>query len=197
MNFFLKFRDWQLFLLTFGLPVMLQIVFMVGMVLIRELQILFLGLPLIMLAYVSTFFGWVYSLGMNLQKKLPDTVKMNSTAFKILMVVVMFYMMLIGFLMVRLFKGFSSAIQPDPVTMAGLMAIIFPLHLFVLFCIFYTFWFVAKSLKSVELQRPAGFGDFAGEFFLIWFYPVGLWFIQPRINRIFDDNFHFENQHVP
>jgi hypothetical protein len=50
---------------------------------------------------------------------------------------------------------------------------------------FYTLWFNAKTFKSVELQREALIGDYIGEFFLLWYFPIGIWFIQPRINKIF------------
>jgi len=55
-----------------------------------------------------------------------------------------------------------------------------------MFCIFYSLYFIAKELKSVELQKPVTFSDFAGEFFLLWFFPIGIWIIQPRINKIFE-----------
>jgi len=58
-------------------------------------------------------------------------------------------------------------------------------HLFSMFCLFYCLYFIAKALKTVELQRPVTFSDYAGEFFLLWFYPVGVWILQPRINQIF------------
>jgi hypothetical protein len=65
------------------------------------------------------------------------------------------------------------------------MAVILPLHLFSMFCIFYCLYFNAKALKAVEWRRPVTFGDYAGEFFLLWFFPLGIWFIQPRINQLF------------
>jgi hypothetical protein len=40
----------------------------------------------------------------------------------------------------------------------------------------------------VERWNHVNFGDYAGEFFLTWFLFVGIWFIQPRINRLFDPN---------
>jgi hypothetical protein len=43
-------------------------------------------------------------------------------------------------------------------------------------------------------QKPVTFSDFAGEFFLIWFFPVGIWIIQPRINKLFDTNIDNNNQ---
>jgi hypothetical protein len=64
------------------------------------------------------------------------------------------------------------------------MAIIIPLHLFSMFCIFYCLYFVSKTFKTAELQRQTTFSDFAGEFFLLWFYPVGIWIVQPKINKM-------------
>ncbi|HHJ49333.1 MAG TPA: hypothetical protein ENJ88_00320 [Phaeodactylibacter sp.] len=61
---------------------------------------------------------------------------------------------------------------------------IVPLHLFSLFAIISSFVFCAKTLKAVELQRPVKFEDFVGEVVLFWFWILGVWFLQPRINRI-------------
>lgn len=69
-----------------------------------------------------------------------------------------------------------------------MMAIIVPLHLFSMFCIFYCLYFVAKTIKTAELQRETAFSDFVGEFFLIWFFPIGIWFIQPRVNQLAERN---------
>jgi hypothetical protein len=53
-----------------------------------------------------------------------------------------------------------------------------------MFCIFYALYFNAKALKAVEWQKKVTLSDYVGDFFLIWFFPIGLWFIQPRINNI-------------
>jgi len=45
--------------------------------------------------------------------------------------------------------------------------------------------FASKSLVMVETGRRAKFYDYAGPFFLMWFFPIGIWFIQPRINRLY------------
>ena len=45
-------------------------------------------------------------------------------------------------------------------------------------------YFVAKTFKTAELQRKVSFSDFAGDFFLVWFLPIGIWIIQPKINRM-------------
>jgi bacteriorhodopsin len=68
----------------------------------------------------------------------------------------------------------------------AIFALVVPLHLFSMFYIFYTLYFAAKTVKTVELQREVTFSDFAGEFFLIWFYPVGVWIIQPKVNKMIE-----------
>ncbi|WP_238388512.1 hypothetical protein, partial [Christiangramia aestuarii] len=69
-------------------------------------------------------------------------------------------------------------------TVGILLLFIIPLHLFSMFCMFYLLYFVSKTIKTVELKRSVTFSDFVGEFFMIWFFPIGVWFIQPRINKI-------------
>lgn len=67
----------------------------------------------------------------------------------------------------------------------ALLALIFPLHVFAMFCLFYDLYFVSKSLALIETGELVSFYDYAGAFFLLWFFPLGVWFIQPRINRLY------------
>jgi hypothetical protein len=77
--------------------------------------------------------------------------------------------------------------EPSGTMVGGFIAIIFPLHFFAMFCIFYCLYFVAKTFKTVELQREVTFSDFAGEFFLFWFFPIGVWIVQPKINKMIEE----------
>jgi hypothetical protein len=69
--------------------------------------------------------------------------------------------------------------RPAPV------AVILPLHLLAMFCIFYVLRFASKALAMAETGRAVSFYDYAGAFFLLWFYPVGIWVVQPRVNRLY------------
>lgn len=79
--------------------------------------------------------------------------------------------------------------NPDPMVMFSYMKF-FPIMMIifmgVFFCVIYSLYFVAKTFKTVELQREVKFSDFAGEFFMIWFYPIGIWIIQPKINKMIE-----------
>jgi len=68
--------------------------------------------------------------------------------------------------------------------MNDIIRVVFPLHIFSMFCIFYAMWFISKAIKTIEFQKPVSFSDYAGEFFLLWLFPVGIWIIQPKINKI-------------
>jgi hypothetical protein len=146
-----------------------------------------------MILFIGLFFNWLYALGINLYKKLPATAPMSLTRFKIFLFMPFTYMVLLSLYMSVMF----SRILSDDQLNSGMFAWIFPLHLFSMFCIFYCFYFNAKALKSVELQMPATFSDFAGELFLIWFFPIGVWIIQPRINKMFDTTIANDENQIP
>ena len=50
--------------------------------------------------------------------------------------------------------------------------------------IYYSFYNVAKLLKSIELNREAKFSECILDAITLFAFPVGVWFIQPRINKI-------------
>jgi hypothetical protein len=193
---FLKARHWQLFLLTFGLAMIFQFIIMGTMfasigngeqpdpgAFLR----FFYAFPVMMAILTGTLFGWFWSIAIGLQKKLPANVTMKTSKFKIFFFIPLLYMVLISITVGAAMIGIlEKGAEPNPALIAGLMAIILPLHLFSMFCMFYCLYFVSKTIKTIELQRETTFSDFAGEFFLIWFYPVGIWIIQPRINQMVD-----------
>jgi len=39
-------------------------------------------------------------------------------------------------------------------------------------------------LVTLERRQPVTFFDYSGPFFLFWFFPIGVWFIQPRVNKL-------------
>jgi hypothetical protein len=194
MNIFLRMKHWQLFILLFGIPLTFQAIGMVSIAFFKDPAMFFIIFPLILFLYMAGFFSWFYTLGTNLNRKLPGAVQMNLKKFKILLFIPIVYIFLICIFLFGLFKNLAemaasgstdfaafSTLQPS----GTLVVLIVPLHFLSIFCIFYSLYFIAKSLKVAEGQRAVVFNDFAGEFFLIWFFPIGVWILQPRINRLF------------
>ena len=58
----------------------------------------------------------------------------------------------------------------------------------------YIMYFLSKTLVSVEKKTIAVFRDYAGEFFLLWFFPIGLWILQPRIAGVLEKNEEIDKQ---
>jgi hypothetical protein len=167
MQIFLRLKHWQLF----GLFFIWQIVSIIASITEQTLMAFITGL-----LFDVIFFGWLYTLGANLNKRLPNKIKMNLILFKWFIVILIIYVVFYGM--------FISNFWLNKCTYS--IASILPFQFLAMFCMLYCFYFVAKSLKTVELQRPVTFNDYAGEFFLIMLFIIGIWFIQPRINKIFE-----------
>jgi hypothetical protein len=194
---FLKAKHWQLFALMFGIPMVFQFVAMGAMIASvadgtpptpAEMLSFFKFFPVLMIVLSATFFGWFWSIAIGLQDKVPAHVKMKTRKFKIFFFVPIIYLPLFSLGMVTVMSAVvgmaETGGQPNIGLMGSIMAIIFPLHFFTMFCMFYTLYFVAKTFKTVELQRETAFSDFVGEFFMLWFYPIGIWIIQPKVNKM-------------
>ncbi len=193
INKFLNAKHWQLFTLMFGIPILLQIVAMISMFAnidsngnpdqtgILNLMKVF---PIIMLLYVGLLFGWFWSIGIGLQKFIPTDIKMKIKKFKIFFFIPLTYILFLLAIIGTTFYGISSGSNAVGGIVGKMLFVVIPLHLFSMFCILYLLYFVSKTIKTTELKRNVTFSEFAGEFFMIWFFPIGIWFIQPRLNKI-------------
>lgn len=184
MRNFLTIKHWQLFSLLVGIPLIFDFILFGWIVSGNNPRFLLSISFIVVIVFMGIFFAWFYALGTNLYNKLPASANMNLTRFKVFLIIPVLYILVLS---VFMFGAFMEVHLPDeaPGSEPGYFAWIIPVHLFSMFCIFYCLYFIAKALKMVEWQRPVTFGDYAGEFFLIWFFPIGIWIIQPRLNRLF------------
>ncbi len=195
-NWFLKAKHWQLFLLFFGLPIVAYIIFMIFI--FGNLAFHQNSDPEFLFDYIMSFMSffmvigvissgsqlwWQWAIAVGLKKKVPEDVILNVGRFKIFFWFPIVYFIIFFFIFFTVFREFIYyQTAPDPMFISGILVFVLPIHLFVVFCSFYVMYFVAKTFKTIELQKKTTFGDFAGEFFLVWFYMIGVWFIQPKVN---------------
>ncbi len=116
------------------------------------------------------FFLYPFALGCTLTDYLPGKVKLREN----------FYL-INTFIWVSAFSIISVLSDGKGMVFNGLAAI--PM-IYVFFAFLYFMSFPAKALKSIELNKEAIISEYIGDFFLILFLPVGIWFIQPRIRQI-------------
>ncbi|HEX2845930.1 MAG TPA: hypothetical protein VHN59_05240 [Chitinophagaceae bacterium] len=184
MKQLLHLKHWQIFLMIVGFPLLFEFV---SAVMLTQGNLSFISITFLikMVLVAGVFLGWFYTVGVNLYKKIPDTVQMNLMRFKLFLIIPVVYIL---FLLLFFFNTFSKTVADEGQAVVRGVEFIIPLHLFCMFCIFYCLYFNAKALKAAELQRPVTFSDFAGEFFLLWFFPFGIWILQPRINSLFAED---------
>lgn len=129
-----------------------------------------------------SFLCWFYQTGNVLSRYLPAGMEYPLRRFRTRVLFAAVYITALAAWTVAGGLELTEQGLDDPPLLV--MAIIVPLHLFAMFCMFYGLYFNAKMLKTVEEQRELAFSEFSIEFFLLWFFPVGIWNIQPRINAI-------------
>jgi hypothetical protein len=180
----LKAKHWQLFTILIGGMVIMQITMFASIIGARpgDTPWGFFLLPFFILLLIAILFGWQYAIIIKLKEKLPTGIQMPHQRIKLFFVIPVVYMMILVIFMASVFT-IRVVVTPGP-----LFALIVPVHLFSMFCIFHTMYFAAKTIKCVETKSNNSFGEFAGEFFFIWFFPIGIWFLQPRINKIVINN---------
>ncbi|KAA6336897.1 hypothetical protein EZS27_014978 [termite gut metagenome] len=211
MNIFLKLKHWQLFGLLIGIPVIFQFVVMGTVITNSDLMKLLLSFlinptrladiiliiptkmiatySIVMILFIGLIFCWFYSLGTNLYKKLPKTTVMHLTKFKIFFIISVVCKLFTSVYMYFIF----SEISVEGELNLKMFTIIASLYLFSIFCTLYCFYFIAKVLKIIEHQKDVVFNDYALEFFGVWIFPIGVWFIQPMVNKVFDYSLSDDN----
>ena len=171
--FFLRAKSWQVFALVIGLGIVGEIVATISLMQSMENPNQFLEVPvgfgIVTVLTMYCLLGWYWTIGTFLSLRVSPALRLKAGFFRFALVYPAIYVLFF----IWVFRA-SNAV---------LLLAIFPLHFFAMFCMFYLLYFVSKSLVLAETCKPASFNDYAAAFFLIWFFPIGIWFIQPRINR--------------
>jgi len=184
MKKFLKAKHWQIFMLTIGLPIILEIILIPFIIIGNNPMVILKIMPIMFIFFTGGLFGWLWAIAIHLQEKLPDDLKLKVNRFKTFLLVPIIYFMIFFVLLDSIMGGaIENGTGPDP----AIFALIVPFHLFAIFCIFYCLYFVSRIFKTVELQRKVTFSDFSGVFYMILFFPFGIWTIQPRINKMIEE----------
>ena len=184
MKNILKVKHWQIFMITFGLPIILEIILIPFLIIGNNPMVILKIMPVMMIFFLGGLFVWFWAIAIDLQEKLPDDLKLKVNWFKTFLLIPIIYFVIFFIIIGTIMSGaIQNGTGPNP----AIFAMIVPFHLFAMFCIFYCLYFVSKIFKTVELQRKVTFSDFSGEFFLIWFFPVGIWIIQPKINKMVEN----------
>ena len=153
INKFLKAQHWQLFLLTFIIPVLLFAILM-GSIFSNvsengfpnpNLIFLYIRIFFVATAIVSLIlYGWFWSVGVGLDKKIPEDLKLNLSTFKISLLFPLIYNMVVFAFIGIMFPYFASMLG---FFQSSLIQIFFSIHSIALLCTLYSLYFVAKTSR--------------------------------------------------
>ncbi|MGC2891699.1 MAG: hypothetical protein WB627_21745, partial [Candidatus Acidiferrum sp.] len=93
----------------------------------------------VMVLFMLCLVAWLWSMGSFLNSIQQPTPKLRLGFFR--------FALLYPTVYVLIFSALFGASKPV------LLALIFPLHFFAMFCLFYNFYFVSKSLAVVETGK--------------------------------------------
>lgn len=174
---FLRLKHWQLFLFLVVVPTVGELIcFILNLMIVASPQDLGNGaivLGALTALLVLPFFLWFWALGSFLNSIVRPGLRLGPGFFRFAVTYPSIYIIFAA----------PFLLGPSPTW----LPVILPFHFFAMACIFYDLYFVSKNLVLAQTGKTVTFYDYAGPFFLIWFYPVGIWFIQPKINRLFAD----------
>jgi|GEM_PF-7109067 len=126
---------------------------------------------------VSVILGWILMLGHGLSRRLNT---LDSIEFKIFKAA--------GILLI-VSASLSKILMTTHITEPRGHSIVFMtfLGIYTLTLLTITFTFPAKTLKRLETKEEIDINDYFGDIFGLIFWPIGIWTIQPRINKLIDN----------
>ena len=174
MMMFLRLRHWQLFLIAWGpVTVVLLALFKFPEFVPGNFTIV-VGVFLIGLA---NSFAWVWAMVKELKKLVPF---LSTTLFKIAFwIPFAFIWTVIAFalynLRIRKVQSINVEIELLVSAVLGIVSI---------GCIIYGLIFAGRIIKAAELKKKPSIKEHLIESCLMVVPPIGLWFIQPKLNKI-------------
>ena len=190
MDLLLKGKHWQVFLLLFGLPILGIIFFLIFMVVFAETQThtaATLVVAAVLFSFIiasAGFLIWLYYLTSKLYARLMNKANVNFGLFKVCIVMLGIFLLCLTSVLYNIADKFTG-LGARTIAEGTLATVMPPLFLLATLSLFYCLYFTARALKTVELRRVITVQEYAAEFVQLWYFPLGVWILQPRINKIF------------
>jgi len=155
-NFFVSTQAWKIFLIYFSILIITGFLYFFNLNSLSTNSLFYVINDLFVLL-------WLYSVGCQLYPFIP-TNQMNLLLFQVIA--------LVSFLILLSFFFYPPVFHTS--------ATIIFLNLAIAFLVF----FVAKSIVIAEANEKDCVDSCFGVFVYIWIFPIGIWFVQPRITKI-------------
>jgi len=168
MKILLKLKAWQPFSIFFAMSLTWFLFELAGN--FNELFFKFKSFLLILI--YALFFLWIWLLGVGINKIISEKIRPQLKLFKI------------G--TIYSFCIFIATIPFMPIDYEKnpIYLLFLPAMLLALFCLIYAIYYIAKNIVMAEKKRNVTFKEIEMTFFLLLFFWIGIWVIQPRLNKL-------------
>lgn len=175
MNILLKLKNWQLFFISFILPCILSFSYLFFV----ELETYKPDDKLVgafTLMYYTVFLAWNYIVIKTFNEKWGALKKKQIKRLNWLILVLVIYILH--------FVTNIGVFYPDSIIIQILS---FLLTLTATFSFVYIVFCTAKTLKYIQLEKQLRTSDIIVEMFVIFYFPFGVWWLQQRVNKYYDE----------
>lgn len=190
MKWIVKAKHWQLFLPFPVFIVLMQVMAFSNISspedFISRMPFFMLGMSVSMGVFLFLHMGWFYGVLTYLRPLLPADINLPFKRIMVLLFIPIAYTLLVMVGVAVFALNISElSVEQIPMVFPIMFGVILPLNFAAMACNFHTMVYTAKLIRTVELKRETVFNDYMGEFFLCWFWYIGVWILQPRINKMF------------
>lgn len=213
MDTLLKAKHWQIFLFAFGIPWLLMFVVMgfgfvdffsmikanpdpadMAIVMSEFMSKIMIGvLPLSVLS-LAVNYGWLYAVNQRITPMAPESYRPNqqlvSVAIGLIVLFTTLNLVLTGYMYANGFEEMFS-IDNNRADFGSMGSTFMVLYIFSLLGSFvnlglsvYVSYQLSRALKGAELQRHLRSDDTIGPFFAFFFLFIGIFFMQPIVNKL-------------
>ena len=181
MGKLLRLKHWQIFLLVVGIPLLVQLVQNIFIVIGGwSRQGPFFVLSGILLGFsLLIYYLWIGEVGRKLsENQLPGSMNVGRFRFSFWVSCISSIFLFIYFWYydynINQFSGGGIV----PITLIGVIVFV------ALFTLFYCLSFMARAIVQRERAQKITSAEYFSEFIMAVMFPIGIWFLQPRINRL-------------
>ena len=173
----LKLEGWKLFLLILIPAIVSAMVLLISKYLLDDNPSLLVISQILTVIFVGVFVYWIYTLGTQLARLTPNQ-SFSLLLFKCALVFSTVYR--VSLEAYSLWYSVSYHMRLDLESDLWII----PFHLLATVATLYCFYTNARLLVSAERQQLSDFKNVWPTFGLILAFPIGIWFIQPRLQKL-------------
>jgi len=217
MDTLLRAKHWQIFLLAFGIPWLLMFIIIgfgladflsmlkanpdpedMAIVMSDFMSSMTIGILPVTLLSTTVAYGWMYAVNKRISPMALNEYKPNQFYVSLAIACIVLFTLLNAVITYYMYTNVLNGIGQIDVfetapfgDMTPLMIGVYVISILATFVnlglLIYVCYQLARGIKSAEVQRLLRSDETIAPFFFLFFLFVGIWFLQPIINKLHEE----------